>query len=339
MTAAGTWPFPSGRALHGWWTNLAPRRPTRLWFTHLLLHRIEALAEVTHTHHPDAMQLALLRLLAVADGSALAALDHLHVDRQLLGRWLSGLATDGLLQTSGSGWQLTAAGRTAATTGAYTQPGQERRSFYFVDQREFQRPAHFLNLARPAMPQPTPGGDFWFDLRWLQECFQRPQEWKAVHQFPPDVGAVVGLAAPSPAWREVVLDRPEQLAAAVIQTETGVEGYAVQTEDWKLRGDEPAFTLGEGWEAVLPELAAEPSADQWRSAWQGWCRQRSLPAAETEGCVLERRDYVLEVQAPKRLVERLKMGRSDVLQGETWLLAGTGRTRTAACVKVVEGDS
>jgi hypothetical protein len=125
----------------------------------------------------------------------------------------------------------------------------------------------------------------------------------------------------------------------VIQATAGFHGFQVQPEDWKLRAEEPVFTLGEGWQEVLPDMAQEPAPDLWRAAWQGWCRQRSLPPTETDGCPLRRWDHWLEVRASKRLFDRFKATRSDVLHGETWLLAGTGRTRSAACVKVMEGEA
>jgi hypothetical protein len=62
-----------------------------------------------------------------------------------------------------------------------------------------------------------------------------------------------------------------------------------------------------------------------------------LPPAEADAAVLRRHDYQLEARLPARLIERLRAARSDVFHGETWLLAGTGRARAAACLKVVEG--
>jgi hypothetical protein len=304
-----------------------------------VLHHVEALVTVAHTCRPDDLQLALLRMVAAtANGSAGILPDQLHVDRQLLSRWLGALASEGLLGAQAGGWALTEAGRGAVATGTYTRPGQERRTFYFVDQRDTNRPAHFLHLARPALPYAAPAADFSFDPDWLQECVRQPAEWKRRHQFPADVGAVAMTRPAAPAWREVILDRPEHLPVAVIRAGAGVTGFQAQPEDWKLRGDEPVFTLGEGWHEVFPELAQELAPELWRAAWQAWCRQRSLPPAETDGCPLYRRDYHLEVMAPKLLYERFKATRSDVLHGETWLLAGTGRSRAAACVKVLEAE-
>jgi hypothetical protein len=338
MTAGGTWLFPPGRALHGWFGDLSPRRPQQIWFTHLLLHRVETLAAVSLTHRLDALQTALLRQIAAG-----LALDRLLVDPQLLAQWLHALAVQGLVRANGDGWEPTPAGRMSVETGTYTKPGQERRTFYFVDQREANRPAHFLRLTRPSTPYPTPGLDYFFDPRWLTSCPNKPPEWKRVHQFPTDVEAVLGaLPTNDPkaalAWREVILDRCETLPVVVIGSGTGVQGFPVQTEDWKLAASEPAFELAEDWQVVVPDLAGEPSPDLWRAVWNGWCRQRSLPAAETDGCPLGRRDFQLEVRVSKRLLDRLKTTRNEVLHGDTWLLAGSGRTRTAARVKVVEGD-
>ncbi len=336
MIVGGTWLFPPGRALGGWWRDLSPRRPQRLWFTHLLLHRVEALAEVKHAHRLDPVQNALLCLLA---GPATVVPEQLRVDRQLLARWLHALIDQGLVRSNGQGWEPTDAGQTAARTGAFTQPGRERRTFYFVDQREAQRPAHFLHLARPALPYPTPAADWHFDPSWLEDCPRRPAEWKRTHQFPADVEAII-VGPPDhaiPSWREVVLDRPEHLPVAIVRTAGGVQGFQTQAEDWKLRADEPVFALGDDWEAVLPDLAAEPPPDAWRSAWQAWCRQRGVPPVDADLCSVERRDHYLEVRAPKRVADRLKAMRGDGPHSETWLLAGTGRTRAAVCLKVVEG--
>src|SRR6516164_7582770 len=102
MTAAGMSAafsgMPPGRAPAGWWRELSRRQPQRLWFCHLLLHHVEALATVARTRRPDDFQLALLRMVSAAgNGSAGPSLNELHMDRQLLAGWLGALAADGLL--------------------------------------------------------------------------------------------------------------------------------------------------------------------------------------------------------------------------------------------------
>jgi hypothetical protein len=287
------------------------------------------------------LELALLHILAAADGVGPNALDSLGVDRQLLGRWLDVLVVRGLLGRREGKLEPTEAARSALRTGTFTEPRCERRTFFFVDQRETNQPAHYLRLGRSAAPVALHGSDFAFDTSWLEACLQMPQEWKRAHQFPLDVEAFIALPSSQisaePAWRTVVLDRPEQLHAIVIRTANGIEGFQVQTEDWKLRSD-PVFVLNHDWEAVLPELQIKPSPESWQTAWQAWCRQRSLPPPETAVCEIKQQDYRLIVRVPKRLLERLKSGRSDVLHGDTWLLGGTGRTRAAGLVQIVEGE-
>jgi hypothetical protein len=49
---------------------------------------------------------------------------------------------------------------------------------------------------------------------------------------------------------------------------------------------------------------------------------------------LERIDHRLLVYAPPRLIDRLRAARSDAVKQEAWLLAGEGRTRTAAQIEL-----
>jgi hypothetical protein len=95
--------------------------------------------------------------------------------------------------------------------------------------------------------------------------------------------------------------------------------------------------LRESWQEIFPELGEEPSEETWRLAWRAWCEQRALPAAEAAACSVERKGERLRLTAPGALVERLRAARSDVLKGETWLLAGEGRIRPAALVELVTG--
>jgi hypothetical protein len=44
----------------------------------------------------------------------------------------------------------------------------------------------------------------------------------------------------------------------------------------------------------------------------------------------------LQVQAPRRLFEKLRSLRGDPVQNEGWLLAGSGRSRQAARIELLE---
>jgi hypothetical protein len=68
----------------------------------------------------------------------------------------------------------------------------------------------------------------------------------------------------------------------------------------------------------------------WLEGWRSWCRQRHLPGNEVASCEVKYRAPRLEVQAPERLVQRLRAAKSDLLKGEAWLLVGDGYMRTAA---------
>src|SRR5262249_49456521 len=113
-------------------------------------------------------------------------------------------------------------------------------------------------------------------------------------------------------------------------------GYAVRPDGWVLQTAQPAFTLTESWQTVLPELAAEPSSESWQQAWRGRGQPRGRAHGEGEGCAAERQGPLLKVQAPGKLFERLKAAKSDAVKGEAWLLAGTGLIRPAALVELIE---
>jgi hypothetical protein len=334
--------LPGGRALLGWWRELAPLQPRRFWFAHLLLHHVEALVAVVRPSPLDRLQQTLLRALSLPAGAGAGLLHASGLEPAVLLQELRGLARRGLLRPGAPGapcsWELTDAGRQALTYGGLVLRERERRAFYFSAQ-----PACYLPLTKPpAAPLPAPEG--WrFDVGLLRACVGRPAEWKAQHQFPADVEGVVGAATdrePSD-WREVVLDRPEELRLALVQVPPGpggpaLLGFAVQAAGWSLNRATPVLALGEGWEDTLRDLQGEPAAEAWRAAWQAWCQPRGLPPGEVADCQVEAQEHRLLVRAPPRLVERLRAARSDAVKGEAWLLAGVGRCRAAALIELVE---
>src|SRR5262249_3347932 len=96
--------FPPARALQGWWRELTSLRPRRLWFRQLHFHSIEGLAEVERLVALDPLQRLLLRSLT--SESSLPSFD-----RQMLTRWLTATADDGLIARGPGGWQPTDFGR------------------------------------------------------------------------------------------------------------------------------------------------------------------------------------------------------------------------------------
>jgi hypothetical protein len=327
--------WPSSRHVLGWWRELAGLRPLRLWLGHLALHHVEALVATSRPHPLDPLSAALLRLANCAGPPAdLPA--RLGLDPALLGGIMRLLADEGLLEPAGR--SLTPAGRQVLAAG--TVPAAVRRSFWFLDRSESGLPPHLLPLHDTEAAPLMPDAGWHFDPAVLAECAGRPPQWKARFGFPADAESVL-LPGDAADWRRVVLDRPGQLAALLLEvpgadggSPTGLTAFAVQATTWTLVRDGPVLELDQQWREVFPDLAAAPAADVWRQAWRTWCQPRSVPPADAEACVLEPAGDVLRVRAPRRLVDRLKAARSDAVKGEAWLLAGTGRVRALARIEL-----
>jgi hypothetical protein len=199
------------------------------------------------------------------------------------------------------------------------------------------------------VPTPLPPPATWrFDLTALEDCLARPAEWKARNGFPLDVLRVVrqpsnsSTAAAAAAgggggsdWQYVPLDRAEQALLCLVEVaDEQLLGFVVRGDTWAL--SMPALlTLPHGAELLAP-LTGDLGPEALRQAWLAWCQQRSLPGNEVDACKLEVVDHRLVVRAPERLIERLRMARSDALKGEAWLLLGTGRARLGAQVELLD---
>jgi hypothetical protein len=347
MTAAPALPLPGSRTLLAWWRDLAPLAPQRLWLSHLLLHRVEALTVLARPRRLGPFELAVLRAVAVEPPAHTNHAPHaapggllgwLQLGPGVLPRLLRELAGAGLIEAAGPGWVLTEAGRSALGAGAAPGHAEERRAFYFLDNADLGRPPEFLPLRRPPTSPSAAGQDWRFDLAELEACVRRPPEWKARRGFPADVEAVLAPRGEDD-WRRVALDRPEQMLTAFVQVPPAAGGprllgLAVRTDVWVLEREPPALALGAGWAEVLPDLTATPPAEAWRQAWLTWCQPRNVPAAEAAAARLEYDGRRLLVRAPRRVLDHLRAVRSDAVRGETFLLAGAGRTHHAAQVEL-----
>jgi hypothetical protein len=343
MTAAPVLPWPGSRTLLGWWRELTARQPRRFGFSHLPLHRVETLVRLANPHRLEPLQTALLRWLAASPRAECGfdpGHDGLQIERSVLVRILGELANLGLIERQAGIWQVTPRGQSALPDCRFTTAAQERRVFYFLDNESFQRPPHFLALSPLSLPLPAVTESWPFDPAVVEACVRQSPEWKKRHHFPTEVEAIECLDAEAPSWRGVLVDRLEMLPAAWIEAArpgeaSRLEGFVVKLDGWVLEGKTPVFALTEGWQGALPDIAEEPSAEAWRQAWQAWCQPRGLPVADVEACRLEPAGPRLRVQAPERLIERLRQARSDALKHEAWLLAGRGRTRVAAQIDLV----
>lgn len=349
MSAAFVQSWPGSRVLLGWWRDLAGLKPQQVRLSRLLIHRVEALVVVRRPRPLDRWQRALLGLAGARvprGGELLSFLSDLQVDAQVLGQLIRDLIESGLLHRNGDGlWQMTPTGRHALETGSVPVVAEERRTFAFVDNSALGLPPHFLPLqlgpARLGGPPALATAACSFQAASLEACLRQSPEWKARFHFPAEVEA---LLAPQPEelpatnWRRVLLDTVEQLFCVFIHTVSSsavpqLLGFAAHPEGWTLE-PEPLLSLAGGWEKALPDLAVELALPLWQQAWQSWSQPRSLPQAEVAACRLQRTDHRLLVHAPPRLIDRLRAARSDAVKQEAWLLAGEGRTRTAAQIEL-----
>jgi hypothetical protein len=345
MSAAFVQSWPGSRVLLGWWRELAARKPQQLHLSRLLLHRVEALVQVRKPRLLDRWQRALLGLVGTRvpyGGDFLSSFTDLQMDPQVLGQFIRELTESGLLHKNGSGlWQMTPAGRHALQTGAVAISVEERRTLTFVDNSALSRPPHFLPLSEGRVTDTPRSEDYPFEIASLESCIRQTLEWKARFHFPTEIESLLPPRpdeSPPANWRRVILDAVEQRPFVFIHTAQSsttplLLGFSAHPESWVLE-PEPQLTLAEGWEEALPDLAVEPSPQMWRQAWQTWSHPRSLAPADVAACRLERVDHRLLVHAPLRLIDRLRAARSDAVKQEAWLLAGEGRTRTAAQIEL-----
>lgn len=329
-------PFPGSRTVAAWWRELAPRQPTRLWLSHLFIHRVEALVEVADPFHIKGLPLELLRSIPAT--RPLSGLDP-----AFQGALTRALIDGGFIARAGPEVHLTDAGTAAATTGSGTLQRLERRSFSFLDNGPSRQSPHLLCLRRPATPV-TPPEPWEFEPGCLQQAVSQDQAWKDRFGFPLEVVAV-RLPEPNEGdARTLILDRAEHLFVAFIQTDSGegtpvLQGFAARGEGWVLEGQSPAIELGDEWQQVLPALAAEPSEEDWRTAWRPRAEQLGLSSADLSACRFEVSGVRLRIEVPAKAWTRLRGPRPTEAQSDEWLLAGEERTRSAVRVELVRQTS
>jgi hypothetical protein len=352
MTADSALAFPASKALAGWWRHLAPYKPSSIWIAHLILHRVEAPVIAQQPSPVDSLGLFVLKAVAVTPGATASAIaDLLDLPAGFVRQVLKDLATNDLVhENPDNSWATTATGAEAIKHGIYTRAELQRRPFYFVENEQAAPPQYLYLVNHPDMTE-WHAHDAWrFDVNVLQNCLAEPVQWKQQRRFPDDVLRVAGLACAEttrPAaradWQSIILDQPKHLLALLITVgqSSGQEllGFAIQQEPLALKSDPPAFQLSAPWQQVFPTIAQDPALDQWRQAWHEWCRPRGLLLPETENCPLERRGYKLRAMLSNQLISRLRDIHSEALRGETWLLAGSGRTRAAATLQIVEQET
>ncbi len=359
MTSASSLAFPGSRTLATWWRQLAPFGPKNLWVGYLFVHRLEAPALWSVSLPLDPLLEIVLQALdletmppadtRIGEDEVCRRLDRrLHLGVPVVRRLLRDLAQLLLVEApAGASWGLTPKGRLALKDRKIVVPQEKRSVFTFVEKVDAegrrQAPPHFLNLREtPGVPWQVEA-DAPFDVSWLTSCLDQPPEWKAVFGFPSEVLAFPQTTPPPaglpPPWDRVIVDHSERLLVALVlrSAEPALLGFAIRPEGWLLQTAEPLLCLPAAARAFSPDLA--DAADLlWKQAWRDWCRPRMLAEAEVDACRLTFLGDRLRIEAPASLVRRLQAGKSDIVKGEAWLLAGANHLRPAARLELVGGE-
>jgi hypothetical protein len=357
MTGSAPLAFPGSRTLADWWrrlTGLLPRGGRAeagcpaYWVGHLLVHRVEARVRVSRPVRPDRLtRLALVPLALESDASPEQIQAGFPLERPALEQVLRRLEADGLAVSDRSGrWRLTELGRRAGLEGEFARTFFERQAFFFLDGGGSDRSPAFIPLDASASDRVPTGERYPFDLRWLTACVGQPVEWKRRRGFPLDVEEVVepdaqGEQADLSWWQRLVVVETGQSAVLLLRTPDGpgagrLRAFAVENPSCELNAATPVLDLGEAWPEVLPELATEPTVEQWRQAWRERAQTAGLSPAQADACRLTCVGRGVRVAAPRTVTERLRPARRDRPGPELWLLAGEGRIRAAAPVDLDE---
>jgi hypothetical protein len=346
MTSASSLAFPGSRTLATWWRQLAPFQPDMLCAGYLFIHRLDICACFRELRPLDPLLAMALEAFALeakqppsAGEDALGR--RLHLELPALRGLLRSLADLKLIEGRGGAfWALTELGREALTSKAVWSPRWRRGQFSFVESLSpvsaRRAPPHFLKVHEAPAASWHPEESAAFALTWLYDCVRQDTGWKKTFGFPLDLVEFAQASSPAASWQRVVIDRPERLLVAFCRNrrlDGDVLGFGVRPEGWILNAAEPIIRLPAAASGVIPEIEEVPP-ERWKQAWLEWCRSRQLPPADAAESSLRLEDERLLVNVPSALLQSLQASKSDVLKGETWLLAGDGYLRSAARVVV-----
>jgi hypothetical protein len=354
MISASSLAFPGSKTLAGWWRQLTIHKPLSFAVGYLFLHRVEAPVIFSHAKKIDRFSLLVLQALemdARCNGTEAAAplqrlQTRLYFDRPVILQILRTLQVEGLadIQPDGS-WALSARGRLGIKNGEVPVESCERRVFHFLERCDSvgarSHPPHFLNMRGGAGTPWPPGDAYPFDVSIVRHCTEQAEAWKQQFGFPLDIRRIPDLADgdDQSAWQRIVVDRPERqlvvLALTAGANQPRLLGFAARQEGWVLASTEPVLALDAGWQEIFPELHT-PSPEGFRQAWHAWAQPRGITEDQLAACTPEWTGHRLRVQAPASVLDHLRATRSEVLKGDSWILVGDGRVRTAANLEVVK---
>jgi hypothetical protein len=338
MTVSPPVPFPGSRVVAGWWRELAPYQPHALSVVHAVLHRVDAPVQLIHSRPLHPLAALLLNSLPIPAAGGIARLAaSLGLTPAFIFRSLADLKDEGFVFCEHDAWVAAPSAQAALDRGQVELVRLERRVFAFLAPFEGSAARFVQLITEPGDAVATPAPDIPFDPRALLSCFERSAEWKRTHGFPLDAS----LPTEGAEWRRVIVDLAERVVLAVIRSEA-VDGdemaFWVEPAGWRLESRRPAFRLDEPERQDAPVLVSETPSDHWRRAWHDWCHPRNLPAVEVDRCSVKVVGHRLIVQSSRRLIDRLRLLRSDALKGEAWILAGDGLARQAALLEIAQAE-
>jgi hypothetical protein len=297
----------------------------------LLLHRVEVLVEVQGLSPQEQFDHALLgTIVSQAPASPASLRSLLHFPEAYLQSLLTRYHSLGWLTLDPP--RLTPAGLDWWQQRRAPAARHERRHFAFLDGS----PSAFVALAPEASQplQPVPADWHWHPAT-LESALAQSPTWKAQHGFPEQVTRWLRLPAePSDMHSpRVPLAHAEQATLVLVESQHdhgAILAYRVSPEQGHL---DPAIVWRLPSVALLTEIAPDHS-DAFRDSWLAWCQARNLPSADAETCQLRLQGHELHVEAPVRLIEQLRQGRSESLEGTAWILSAHGRIRAAASLRL-----
>jgi hypothetical protein len=342
MTLGSTPLLPGSRVLAGWWSALAHWQPAALWFCRLQLCHIEAPVTVLRTRALDNFERALLRVLTSGAAASLEQLSRsLYLGTSLLTALIRRLQRDGLVACMEGAYSLTPAAASALADGACEQRHAERRVFHFLLSEDHAVPPHYLALQAMTCTAAVADDRWNFDPASLESAIAQADDWKRKHGFPQTVRSLVDWrsagstpSADAGRWRSVILARPEQLCAVLVKASDAERILALQVveDGWQLLAGQPVFESASGWRELFPEVSEDDGGETWRQAWLDWCAIRHIAHDDAIAVEVKLEGISLGIRGPDDVISRIS-GQFDH-QADAWLLAGSGRLRRMARLKL-----
>jgi len=314
-------------------------------------HAVEACVAVKRLEKIDEFHIFVLKatqLLQEPDVEQLNGL--LHIGRQIIQQAVLKLVTGGLLSEEKDGcFQITSAGISAISTGQVETTEYKRRLFHFIhNSNEFLqirdlRGRNLYDLERCETP------DNWnFNPQLLEKCITKSDQWKKDRGFPTDVVQVV---TKKPTKSEVssaaevnndgqqvnnditeliseerllVIDKAQGANCAIVikfekDEPAELTAYPISPKGFLQRTEGDCLFSLNGNETILqvfPAVAAVPSSQQLKQAWQTLVETYEL--ADADNAILRTERSCIIVNIDEKLVMKWLNFCWEVIKGQVF---------------------